>query len=503
MLGGIFAKFDPRKRRISVTMADAPNPITSPAHVLAAIVESSDDAIVGKDLNGIVLTWNRGAERMYGYSADEMIGRSIAVLMPEDRADELTSIFERIKAGQRVEPYETMRRTKAGAAIDISLRVSPITDAAGRIVGASAIARDISRQKQAELASRTSEARWRAIIDSAVDGIVVIDTRGLIESFNPAAVKMFGYTEAEVIGRNVNVLMPSPYHEDHDQYLARYLHTGEQKIIGIGREVTGRRNDGSTFPVHLSVGEMRVGEVRHFTGILHDLSARTRLEGQLREQAALARLGEMAAVLAHEVKNPLAAVRGAIQVIGRRLPAESKDAPIVKEIIARIDGLNDLLQDLLLFARTPKPNMTAVDVVPLLQMTGELLSKDPAFGGVGIDVAGRARPVQGDPELLRIVFQNLFINAAQAMQGQGSLRIAIVAADDRVDVRVADTGPGIPEDVRANLFRPFFTTKARGTGLGLSTARRLLEAQHATIAVECPPGGGTVVTVSLAAFAAL
>ena len=480
-------------------MADTTNPITDPAHVLAAIVDSSDDAIIGKDLNGIVITWNRGAERMYGYSAGEMIGRSIAVLIPEARSDELVSIFERIKAGQRVEPYETVRRTKAGAVIDISLRVSPIMDTAGRVLGASAIARDISRQTQAELASRTSEARWRAIIDSAVDAVVVIDARGLIESFNPAAVKMFGYTEAEVVGQNVNLLMPSPYHEDHDGYIAHYLRTGEQKIIGIGREVTGRRRDGGTFPVHLSVGEIRVGEVRRFTGILHDLTARTRLEAQLREQTALARLGEMAAVLAHEVKNPLAAVRGAIQVIGRRLPLDSKDGPIVKEIIARIDGLNDLLQDLLLFARTPKPNLTTVDVVTLLQMTGQLLSTDPMFGGVSIEVSGHARPAHGDPELLRIVFQNLFINAAQAMQGQGTLRVAVAEAADRVEVQVADTGPGVSADARANLFRPFFTTKSRGTGLGLSTAKRLLEAQRGTIAVECPPGGGTVVTVSLAA----
>jgi two-component system, LuxR family, sensor kinase FixL len=515
MLGETFARFDPpdarkpwthpptnfRQRRISVAMPNTPNPLDDPAHVLAAIIQSSDDAIVGKDLNGIVLSWNRGAERMYGYSADEMIGQSIAVLLPEGQEDELVAIFGCLKAGQRVEPYETVRRTKAGELIDVSLRVSPITDTAGRVVGASAIARDISRQRQAELARTTSEARWRAIIDSAVDGIVVIDTRGHIESFNPAAEKMFGYAEVDVLGRNVNILMPSPYHEAHDEYLAHYIHTGEQKIIGIGREVTGLRRDGATFPVHLSVGEMRIGNDRHFTGILHDLSARTRLEGQLREQAALARLGEMAAVLAHEVKNPLAAVRGAIQVIGRRLPAESKDGPIVKEIIARIDGLNNLLQDLLLFARTPKPKMASVEIAPLLQLTADLLSKDPAFSGVGIEITGSARPVEGDMELLRIVFQNLFINAAQAMQGHGSLRIAIAGTGDRVDVRVTDTGPGIPEEARANLFRPFFTTKSRGTGLGLSTAKRLLESQNATIVVECPPGGGTVVTVSLAALA--
>ncbi len=282
------------------------------------------------------------------------------------------------------------------------------------------------------------------------------------------------------------------------------MRTGEQKIIGIGREVTGRRRDGSTFPVHLSVGEMRIGNDRHFTGILHDLSARAHVETQLREQAALARLGEMAAVLAHEVKNPLAAVRGAIQVIGRRLPADSKDAPIINEVIARIDGLNALLMDLLLFARTPKPNMTAIEIVPLLQITRDLLSKDPAFGDVGIDVIGNAPAAHADPELLRIVFQNLFINASQAMQGRGMLLAAVGAADGRIVVQVSDTGPGIPPEARANNSSAcrFSQPSRAARGSVLLRRRNACSRRKArTIAIDCPPGGGTVVTVSLPALA--
>jgi len=198
---------------------------------------------------------------------------------------------------------------------------------------------------------RASEGRWRAVVESAVDGIIVIDEKGRIEAFNPAAERLFGYSEQEVVGKNVNVLMPSPYHEEHDAYLDRYRSTGVRKIIGIGREVTGRRRDGTTFPLRLSVGETSLGGERKFTGILHDLSERAAIEHQLREQTALARLGEMAAVLAHEVKNPLAAVRGAIEVIGTRLPTGGRDAAVVKEIVSRIDSLNELMKDLLLFAR--------------------------------------------------------------------------------------------------------------------------------------------------------
>src|SRR4030095_1660907 len=190
-------------------------------------------------------------------------------------------------------------------------------------------ARSDERWASLEDRVRASEARWRSIVESAVDAIIVIDQRGRIESFNAAAQRVLGYTEAEVVGQNVAMLMPSPYHEEHDGYMSRYLTTGERRIIGIGREVTARRRDGTTLPVHLSVGEMSVNGERKFTGILHDLSARIRMETQLREQTSLARLGEMAAVIAHEVKNPLAGIRGAIQVIGGRLPKESKDTLVV------------------------------------------------------------------------------------------------------------------------------------------------------------------------------
>jgi two-component system sensor kinase FixL len=350
---------------------------------------------------------------------------------------------------------------------------------------------------QEVLALRTAEARWRAVIDSAVDAIIVIDQRGAIEVFNPAAERMFGYREADVLGRNVTLLMPAPYRDEHDGYMSHYLETGEQRIIGVGREVRATRRDGTTFPVHLSVGEARIGDRRHFTGILHDLSARTALEARLTEQTALARLGEMAAVIAHEVKNPLTAVRGAIQVIGGRLPPGNRDAPIVKEILARLDGLNGLIQDLLRFARPPEPRLGKAELKPLLEITADLLRKDPSFAELEIDITGPPAPVAADAELLKIVFQNLMINAAQAMHGRGRVQVAISTAGGRHRVRVEDHGPGIAAEVREKLFQPFVTTKARGTGLGLSIARRLVEAHGGTIAVECPPEGGTRVSVDL------
>ena len=334
-------------------------------------------------------------------------------------------------------------------------------------------------------------------MESAVDGIIVIDARGRIEAFNPAAERLFGYRESEIVGQNVTVLMPSPYHEEHDGYLEKYLRTGVQTIIGKGREVKGRRRDGSTFPLHLSVGEMALGGERKFTGILHDLSNRVRMEDQLREQSTLARLGEMAAVVAHEVRNPLAGVRAAVQTLQRRFASDSPDAELTTQIIARIDGLNDLMNELLLFARPPQPRLAPVYVEALVAATADLLTVDPAMREIRVEVDGRSDPIAADAELLRIVFTNLIMNSGQAMNGRGTIRVEVGSTDGSCRIAFIDTGPGMPRDVREKVFTPFFTTKRSGTGLGLATAKRLVEAHRGTIGIACPSEGGTTVTVQL------
>ena len=349
-------------------------------------------------------------------------------------------------------------------------------------------------------ALRASEERYRSIVDSAVDAILVIDRRGRIEAFNAAAERLFGYTAAEAIGHNVNMLMPEPYHSEHDHYMARYFSTGEKRIIGIGREVTARRKDGTTFPVRLSVGEMTIHGEPKFTGILHDLTARVALETQLREQAALTRLGEMAAVVAHEVKNPLTGIRGAVQIIGSRLPAGSRDAEVVKEIVARIDTLNDLMKDLLLFARPPQPRLAPIDPRPVLETVVGLVRQDPGARAITFAIEGTSDIILADPELLKLVIQNFLLNAVHAINGSGSIQVDVHTIGSMCRMTVTDSGPGIPPEIREKLFTPFFTTKARGTGLGLSTAKRFVEAQGGTMVIDCPPTGGTSVSIELPRF---
>jgi two-component system sensor kinase FixL len=482
----------------------SPLPSDRATQVLAAIFHSAVDAIVVIDGRGLIEAFNPAAERLFGYGEADVVGQNVRMLMPSPYREEHDGYLARhrqtgeariIGAGREV---QGLRRD--GTVFPLHLSVGEMVVGGERKY--TGILHDLSARVALEQRLRASEERWRSIVESAVDAIIVIDARGAIEAFNPGAERLFGYQPSAVIGRNVSMLMPSPFREAHDGYLSRYLRTGDATIIGVGREVTGQRAGGGLFPLHLSVGEMVVGGERKFSGILHDLSSRVRMEEQLREQAALVRLGEMAAVIAHEVKNPLAGIRGAVQVIGGRLEQGSREAGVVGEILSRIDTLNRLIQDLLLFARPPQPKPAPVEVVPIVMMTAELLGADPAWSGVRIDVEGSAPPLAADAELLKIVFLNLFVNSAQAMRGEGSIQVSIGVANERCRIAVADAGPGIAPDVREKIFTPFFTTKSRGTGLGLATAKRLVEAHHGTIAIDCPHAGGTIVTVHLPLAAA-
>jgi PAS domain S-box-containing protein len=472
---------------------------TSRTERLDAILNMTVDGIIVIDAKGRIEAFNRGAQDLFGYPEHEVLGRNVSILMPSPHHEQHDAYLERyLTTGEaRIIGIgrEVTGRRRDGTAFPVQLSVGEMRIGGERKF--TGMLRDLTRRVHLEDALGASEARWRAIINSAVDGIIVIDAHGRIEAFNHAAERLFGYTLDEVIGQNVDMLMPSPYREEHDSYLSRYMATGRAKIIGIGREVQGRRKDGTTFPLHLSVGEITLHGERKFTGILHDLTNRLQMEGQLREQAALAKLGEMAAVIAHEVKNPLAGIRGAIQVFGGRMMQEGINAQILKEIVTRIDALDQMMKDLLLFARPPKPKRAPVDLIPLVRTTANLLNEDPALKQVDIEIDGAAPLVSADPDMLKVVFQNLFINSAHAMQGKGRIRVAVESVDSTCQIAFVDGGPGIPPDIREKIFTPFFTTKSRGSGLGLPTVKRFVEAHNGQVAIDCPPAGGTTVVIRL------
>ena len=208
---------------------------------LAAIVASSDDAIVSKTLDGTITSWNAGAANIFGYEASEMIGQSITRIIPPEFHQEEKQILMRLQRGDRIQHYETIRIAKDGRRVDISLTISPLFDKSGKVVGASKVARDITSTKSAEQALREGATRLRTLMETAVDGVVMIDARGVVLIFNPACETLFDYSADEVIGENVKMLMPEPYRHEHDQYIANYRATGEAKVIGIGRDVAAAR----------------------------------------------------------------------------------------------------------------------------------------------------------------------------------------------------------------------------------------------------------------------
>ncbi|HET9272150.1 MAG TPA: PAS domain S-box protein [Vicinamibacterales bacterium] len=466
---------------------------------LDAILNTTIDGIIVIDAKGRIEAFNRGAERLFGYPESEVLGRNVSLLMPSPHHEEHDAYLGRYLSTGEAKIIGTGRevtgRRRDGTLFPVHLSVGEMSIGGERKF--TGMLRDLTRRITLEGQLGASEARWQAIVDSAVDGIVVIDAHGLVETFNPAAENMFGYTAADVLGHNVDMLMPSPYREEHDTYLSRYLATGRAKVIGVGREVQGRRKDGTVFPLHLSVGQITIGGERRFTGILHDLSSRVAMEAQMREQAALAKLGEMAAVVAHEVKNPLAGIRGVMQVFEKRLQHDSTATQITKDIVSRIDSLDQMMKDLLLFARPPKPRRAPTDVAPLVSTTALLLSEDPMWQEVDVVVDGAVPPLLADSEMLKIVFQNLLINGAHAMHGKGRIHVAIDEVNTMCQIAFRDAGPGIPDEVREKVFTPFFTTKSRGSGLGLPTAKRFVEAHGGQIAIDCPPGGGTTVVVRI------
>jgi two-component system CheB/CheR fusion protein len=325
--------------------------------------------------------------------------------------------------------------------------------------------------------------------------VATTNVKGEITFVNDKFVEISRYPREELIGRDHRIINSSYHSKDFIRDLWTTIANGR---IWRG-EIRNRAKDGTFYWVDTTIVPFLDDRRKpyQYMAIRYDITDRKRSEEQLREQAALARLGEMAAVVAHEVKNPLAAIKGALQVIGGRMPAESRDRLIMGDVVARVDSLNDIVQDMLVFARPRDPHLAPVPVAELLEDTAALVRKDPAHASLGVTVTGARPIVPLDVEQMRTVFLNLLLNAAQASGPSGRVQVTIDVDDLAAAVAIADDGPGIPADVRPKVFEPFFTTKHRGTGLGLPTARRVVERHRGTIDIDCPAAGGTIVTVTL------
>ena len=343
---------------------------------------------------------------------------------------------------------------------------------------------------------RAGDDCYRRTLDSLIEGFQIIGYDWTYLYVNPAAARHGRRRPEELLGRTLWDVYPDIRQTPTFDVLSRCM--TERTTATLENPFTFP--DGSTRWFEIRINPVPEGICVHSLDIddrKRAEAAREQMERQLRDQAGLASIGEMAAVLVHEVKNPLAAVRGAIQVIGGRVSAG--DARIVAEVIARIDALNDHMSELLLFARQPQLRTGPVEVGSMLKEVVTLLRHDPAVRDVRIDVAGTASPIVADLSLLSGTFLNLLLNAAQATGGCGVIEVSVAQQDGFCVIEIADDGPGIPPHVREKVFRPFFSTKPGGTGLGLANARRVVEEHGGSIGIDCPDRGGTRVIVRLPA----
>jgi len=352
---------------------------------------------------------------------------------------------------------------------------------------------ELARENALSAASAHS-ARNQAIVETATEGIVTIDRTGHIETFNGAAERLFGYQLAEVVGKNVSLLMPQPYRDDHDAYLQRYMTTGVRHIIGIGREVVGRRKDGSTFPIDLSIGEGWDGGERFFTAVIRDITDRKEMQTKLGQTERLAAVGELAAGVAHEVNNPINTMINCAQLI------RDGDAPDdnCRVIIEEGERIAEIVKDLLQFARDDSDRPQPTSLHEVVQRTLRLISENFKRHGVAltVEVPEELPQVKARPQQIQQVLLNLLINAKDALlsDGHDPRSVMLSASVDGTGVRlsVTDNGPGIPPHLGTRIFEPFVTTKrARGgTGLGLSISKSIVEGYAGTLDVDSKPGAG-------------
>jgi len=361
---------------------------------------------------------------------------------------------------------------------------------------------------------RAREAHLRSVLDTVPDATIVIDERGIIQSFNAAAERLFGHREPAMVGQNVSMLMPTPFREEHDGYITRYLTTGEKRIIGIDRVVTGQRKDGSTFPTKLEVGEVRSGDRRFFTGFIRDLTERQATERQLEElQSELARLsrltamGEMASTLAHEINQPLSAIANYLQGCGRLLegiehPSAQKIHDALAETTKQTLRAGQIIRQLREFVARGEMEKRPENINKLVEEASALALVGAKEQGVKTIFRFDTRAGQVLVEKIQIqqVLLNLIRNAIEAMQGSERKELEVVtarSADGRVEVSVTDTGCGLAEEIVPRLFQPFVTTKPAGMGVGLSISKRIIEAHGGEMWAESNPAGGTMFRFTL------
>src|SRR5205809_849421 len=474
---------------------------------LAAIVDSSHDAIVGKSLEGTITSWNKGAERLYGYTAEEMVGRSISCLVPPGHADEGPALLARLEGGELVESYETVRRCKDSRLVQVSLTVSPIRDASGKIFGASTVSRDITERKRAEV-------RFMDLLESAPDAMVIVDERGQLAMVNAQAEALFGYAREELVGKPVEQLVPERIRGEHVRHRTAYQREPKLRPMGAGLELHGRRKDGTEFPIEISLSPVETENGKIVTAAIRDITERKRTEEELvraRESALSASRakGEFLANMSHEIRSPMTAILGYADILAESDISVEERAAYLDTI--RLNGahLLSVINDILTLSKIEAGKMTMERIAcSPARLVGEvvaLMHHRARDKGIAFEIIYEGlipERIESDPTRVRQILLNLLSNALKFTE-RGGVRLTIRMEGGRLAFAVADTGIGMTAEEQARLFQPFTQTDASttrrfgGTGLGLTITKRLVEMRGGMIHVESAPGRGSTFTVTI------
>jgi len=482
---------------------------------LEALLYAAVDGMIVIDARGLVQVYNKACERLFGYAPDEVLGKNVKMLMPPPYREQHDGYLDHYHTTRERRIIgigrEVVGRRKNGSTFPMYLSVGE-----GEVNGEElfvGIIHDISERKVSEQTIRDREATLRSVLETSPDAIIMIDEHGAIQSFNAAAVRLFDYTADDVIGKNVTVLMPTPYREQHDQYLSNYRATGEKRIIGIGRIVVGQRRDGSTFPMELAVGEISVGERRVFTGFIRDITDRQDsdrrfrdLQAELLHVSRLSAMGEMSAAIAHELNQPLTAMSNYVKAARRTLegiehPQTAKIQDLMDKAAAQTLRAGQIIRRLRDFVEKGETYRSGESLNKVVEEAMALAIVGAAEAGIKVDVefVEGISDVSMDKIQIQQVVLNLIRNAIDAMQGVPAKKLTIKTVEDAdgAVVSVSDTGPGLAEEVAARLFQPFVTTKEGGMGIGLSVCRSIVEAHGGRIWATPNAGAGVTFQFSL------
>ena len=464
---------------------------------LAAIVESSNDAIVGKDLNGRITSWNRAAELIFGYTVKEAIGRDVTMLFPPERIHEEQEILERVKQGAQIQHFETRRVARDGRILEMSLTISPIRNARGQVVGASTIGRDVSERRHAE-------ERFRSLLETAPDAMVIIDKAGIIRLVNVQAERLFGYERGQMIGQPVEMLIPERLRGGHGESRAGYFHSPKVRGMGAGLELWGLRSNGEEFAIEISLSPMGSGAEMLATAAVRDISDRKAVERKLARSAEkLARsnrdLEQFAYVASHDLQAPLRSVIGFSQLLKKKYGEQfDQDG---REFLEFVEGsarhMQDLINGLLAFSRVGSQGADFIEV----DAEAVLREVETQLAAV---IKDRGARITHDPlprlRASRLEFnqllQNLIGNGIKFQPGpEPRVHVGAKKIDGGWAFSVADQGIGISAEHQERIFQIFQRLHPpeayEGTGIGLAVCQKIVQRHSGRIWLESQPGVGT------------